>query len=155
MANVNHKDLPNSELHEPKGASTASSSTVYVSDGAGSGSWSTAPYTYTLNVRLDDISTAGSAYVAVPVQGTIAKIYTVIDGAIATADASLTFDINGTPITGSGITVAFTGSAAGDVDSSTPSAANTPTAGQYITVTTDGASTNAVSCNVTLEIDVG
>lgn len=35
----NHSNLTGAELHEPKGASTASSNTVYVSDGAGSGSW--------------------------------------------------------------------------------------------------------------------
>lgn len=39
MASSLHKDLPDSELHEPKGVSSASSSQVYVSDGAGSGSW--------------------------------------------------------------------------------------------------------------------
>lgn len=36
---IEHKDIPDSERHEPKGASTALSGTVYVSDGAGSGSW--------------------------------------------------------------------------------------------------------------------
>lgn len=39
MANVAHSTLTGSELHEPKGADTASLGTVYVADGAGSGSW--------------------------------------------------------------------------------------------------------------------
>lgn len=39
MANVSHASLTGSQLHEPKGASTATLGTVYVSDGAGSGSW--------------------------------------------------------------------------------------------------------------------
>lgn len=39
MANVSHDALTGSELHEPKGADTAVLGTVYVSDGAGSGSW--------------------------------------------------------------------------------------------------------------------
>jgi hypothetical protein len=34
-----HKSLPDAELHEPKGASTASSGMVYIADGLGSGSW--------------------------------------------------------------------------------------------------------------------
>lgn len=34
-----HKTLPDAELHEPKGAATAVAGTVYISDGAGSGSW--------------------------------------------------------------------------------------------------------------------
>lgn len=40
MANVAHSTLTGSELHEPKGADTAGLGTVYVSNGAGSGSWS-------------------------------------------------------------------------------------------------------------------
>ena len=34
-----HKDLPDAQLHEPKGAASASAGQVYISDGAGSGSW--------------------------------------------------------------------------------------------------------------------
>lgn len=37
-----HKNLTGSDLHEPKGADTALVGTVYVSDGAGSGSWQSA-----------------------------------------------------------------------------------------------------------------
>jgi len=36
---IQHKDIPDSQRHEPKGASTASSGFVYVSNGAGSGTW--------------------------------------------------------------------------------------------------------------------
>lgn len=39
MANVAHASLTGSELHEPKGADSAGLGTVYVADGAGSGSW--------------------------------------------------------------------------------------------------------------------
>ena len=39
MANVAHSTLTGSELHEPKGAATAALGTVYVANGAGSGSW--------------------------------------------------------------------------------------------------------------------
>lgn len=37
-----HKNLTGADLHEPKGADTATSGKVYVSDGAGSGVWTTA-----------------------------------------------------------------------------------------------------------------
>lgn len=37
---VQHKDIPEAQLHEPKGVSTAQSNHTYVADGAGSGSWS-------------------------------------------------------------------------------------------------------------------
>lgn len=40
MTNVSHASLTGSQLHEPKGADSATLGTVYVADGAGSGSWS-------------------------------------------------------------------------------------------------------------------
>lgn len=105
-----------------------------------------------LTVKLDDISTAGQIYVVSPVAGTIFKIYSVINGAIATANSILTPKIAGTAITDGAITVAFSGSAAGDVDSSTPTAANTITAGAAIEIETDGASSNTVEVVLTIEI---
>jgi len=41
MATIEHKNITEANLHEPKGVSTASSGEVYVADGAGSGDWST------------------------------------------------------------------------------------------------------------------
>ena len=107
-----------------------------------------------LNAAIDDVSTAGSYWVVSPVAGTVSAIYSVINGAIATADAGLSFEIGGTAITGGGITIANAGSAAGDVDSSTPSAANTVTAGQAIELITDGASTNTVKAEISIVIQV-
>lgn len=39
MATVQHRDIPEVQLHEPKGASTALAGTTYVASGAGSGTW--------------------------------------------------------------------------------------------------------------------
>ena len=39
MANVAHSTLAGSDLHEPKGIGSAAASTVYIANGAGSGSW--------------------------------------------------------------------------------------------------------------------
>ena len=105
-----------------------------------------------LYTSIADISTAGQIYVVSPVAGTITKIYSVINGAIATANSILTPKIAGTAITGGAITVAFSGSAAGHVDSSTPTAANTIAAGQAIEIETDGASSNTVEVVLTIEI---
>lgn len=46
---IEHKDIPDTDRHEPKGISSALDKLVYVSNGAGSGAWSsqfvnTAPY---------------------------------------------------------------------------------------------------------------
>lgn len=36
---IEHRSIPESGLHEPKGASTAAENRVYISNGSGSGSW--------------------------------------------------------------------------------------------------------------------
>ena len=155
---ANHSDLTDPELHEPKGIAAATSGQVYVADGAASGAFSLYPWAnvsgkkVALTVTIDNISTAGQVYVVSPFTGTISRVYSVINGAIGTADATLTPKIAGVAVTDGAITVAFSGSAAGDVDSSTPTAANTITAGAAIEIETDGASTNTVQCFVTLEI---
>lgn len=39
MANISHKNLTSTQIHEPKGADTATANKVYVSNGSGSGTW--------------------------------------------------------------------------------------------------------------------
>ena len=107
---------------------------------------------YAVHCRITDISTAGSYWVVAPHAGDIAVYYTVIDGAITTGDAVITLEIGGTLVTGSSLTIANSGSAAGIVDSATPTAANTVTAGQAIEVITDGGSTNTVAADVAIVI---
>lgn len=55
MADVEHSQLPDELLHEPKGASSAAAGTVYVADGNGSGSFSKLPTT-SLDTVLVSIS---------------------------------------------------------------------------------------------------
>ncbi len=107
---------------------------------------------YFLTVELDDISTAGQKYVVAPDNGKIIKFFSVINGAIGTADATLTAKINGTAVTNGTLTVAYSGSAAGDMDSATPSAANELLEGDVIEIETDGASTNTVPAVVTFVV---
>lgn len=105
-----------------------------------------------INVELADVSTASSCYVVAPAGGTISKIYSVINGAISGANSIITSNINGVAITNGSITVAFSGSAAGHIDSATPTALNTVVAGDLITLTTDGGSTGTVKTVFTIEI---
>jgi hypothetical protein len=105
-----------------------------------------------LTVTMADVSTASSVWVVSPVAATFSKLYSVINGAIATADAAITTEIGGTAVTGGALTIANSGSAAGDVDSATPTAANTLTAGQALEIITDGASTNTVIATFTVEL---
>ena len=104
-----------------------------------------------VGAEITDISTASSHWTVSPVAGTITKIYSVIDGTTATAAAVLTFEIGGVAVTGGTVTIADA-SSAGDVDSATPTAANTVTAGQAIECITDGGSTNTVKSKLILEI---
>jgi len=71
--------------------------------------------------------------------GTITELRTVLKaGAVTTNDAVCTFKIGTTDITGGAITIAQSGSAAGDIDSASPSAANSFTAEQYLAVVVSG-----------------
>lgn len=141
MANVQHSALTDPNLHEPKGASTASNNEVYVADGAGSGSWT--PRTHTLFAHIENISNVSTWYVPIPYNGTIAKVVCVINGTIAASDATITVS-NAAGSSMGTITIAQSGSAAGDVDFLNPTSNNTVTANSFITVATDGASSNNV-----------
>ena len=54
---VEHSELPDNLLHEPKGASTAAAGTVYIADGAGSGSFQKLPTT-SLNITVPTVTKA-------------------------------------------------------------------------------------------------
>ena len=107
---------------------------------------------YFLTSKITTISTAGSTFVPVPDGGTIIKIFTAIKNAISTANAALTFEIGGTAITGGGITVTQSGSAAGDIDTAEPTAANEVAEDGSIEMITDGASSNTIKLVVTFVI---
>lgn len=91
-----------------------------------------------LNIDIADGSADADYYVVSPHAGTISKIWTVIDGAVGTADITVTASIGGTAVTNGVVTIATAGSAAGDIDSATPTAANTVTAGQAIKLAVAG-----------------
>jgi hypothetical protein len=76
-------------------------------------------------------------FVVCPVAGTVTAIYTVIDDVLTTADETLSFAVTGGTSMGD-IVIAYTSSAAGDVDTLAPSANNVVAAGDTIDVTTDG-----------------
>lgn len=105
-----------------------------------------------LTGEIADISSGASSWVVSPVAGEITKVWTVIDGAITVADAAITFEIGGVAVTGAGITIANSGSAAGAVDSSEPTALNVVAAGGAIEIITDGGSTDAAKAVVLIEI---
>lgn len=148
---IEHSAISDTQAHEPKNISTASAGEVYVADGANSGGWKVPPIA--IAVKIDDISTADTIYLASPVTGVISRISVCINGAIATADATVSATINGTSVTGGAVVMPFSGSAAGDVVTVTPTANNTISAlTDYISLATDGASTNTVEAWVSVYI---
>jgi hypothetical protein len=107
---------------------------------------------YFITAEIEDISTASSTFVAIPDGGKVVKILTALQGAISGANAAITFEVGGTAMTNSAITVAYSGSAAGDVDTSEPSAANRVEEGGTIEMITDGGSTGTAKLLVTFVI---
>ena len=107
---------------------------------------------YFITSTIADISTASSTFVAIPDGGKVIKIITALQGAIGTANAAITFEIGGTAITGGAITVTQSGSAAGDIDTATPTAANEVAEDGSIEMITDGASSNTIKLVVTFVI---
>jgi hypothetical protein len=166
MADVQHADLTGASLHETKGADSAGSNTVHQANGSGATSWAKVgisnintssikqlnkkEFTYT----IDTINTAASYYLVIPYAGSISKIWSVIDGSFTGSNTILSFEINNVAVTNGNITITQSGSAAGDVDSSTPTAANTLTAGQALEIICDGGATSDVKCTLTIELDI-
>ncbi len=149
-----HASLTGANLHESKGFDTATVGQVRVADGAGSGTMkkiTTSELDTTsifnandgvVNCQLVDVSTPSTVYVVFPFACTVNKIWSVITTAITVADSTITCSNHAGSSMGT-ITIAFTGSAAGDVDSLTPVSNNTFAAGERIKITTDGGSTTA------------
>jgi hypothetical protein len=159
---VQHADLTGADLHEPKGADSASVNTVYVADGSGSGTWnkigSTSIDTTSIKntnkgkitVEFRDIGTARSIYIPFSEAVTITQITTVVDLAPSTADTILTC-YNALAASMGTITIAVTGAAAGDVDTLTPASNNTVSANSYMRIATDGGCANTP--NAMIQID--
>ena len=107
-------------------------------------------------LQIADIDLVGSntelKHIVSPVAGTIDKIYSVIDGALTSGNATLTAKINGTGITTGVITITQAGSAAGDVDVVSPSALKTVAVGDVISVLVGGTNDAQVLGQVALLI---
>lgn len=180
---IQHSLLTGSDLHEPKGVASAASGRVYVANGSGSGSWTRltaanldfsaltngdyvvvsagVPAGVTLNnanlvalqCYLSNAANAEDAWVVSPLAGEITAIWSVIYDA-CDGNTVITPSIGGVNITDGALNITAAGSAAGDVDSSTPSANNDVTAGQAIRFLSDGGATTALPMLITVLVDV-
>jgi len=98
--------------------------------------------------RMADVSTASTVFGVAPAAGTITKIYSILGAAISGADSVVTCSIGATAITNGVITVANAASAAGDLDSATPTALNTVAAGDLVKAVSGGQSTDTATLDV-------
>lgn len=80
------------------------------------------------------------AHIYAPWRFKVVKVGSMLGGAITSADAVVTTAIDGTAITGGAITIANASSAAGDLDTATPTGANTGVEGAVISFTPASAS---------------
>ncbi len=109
---------------------------------------------YMVSLDIADGSAEAVYYAVCPHAGDIKKIWTVIDGAVSTADITITPAIGATGITNGVITIATAASGAGDIDSATPTANNTVTAGQAVNFTvTGGGSGGSPRIHLVMEIE--
>lgn len=162
MPDIEHKDIPDANLHEPKGAAGASSGEVLQSVGSGATTFAKINTSnidatsikntneYFLTVTLPDVSAASSVYVPVVVASVFVGATTVLGGAITSADSTVTFVRNDSASFGTGITIAYSGSAAGDVDTFTATTNTSVSANGWVRVTSDGGSSTTQPLYVTL-----
>lgn len=88
--------------------------------------------------QVADVSAESTYYMIAEQAGLITKLKAIMDGAVGTADATATFSINGVPITTGVITMPTAASAAGDILSAVPTAANTVAVGDKISFVITG-----------------
>lgn len=151
-----HKDLTGTDLHESKGAASATAGQVYIANGLGSGVWTSKngdvlnANTYSLNGTIDDIGTAGSScFFYVQQKSQMTKLSCVIYAALLTANAVLSIYINGVLFADS-LSVPFTGSSTGGNASVAIATANTINAGSVVEIRSDGGPSNVAKAAVSL-----
>lgn len=159
-----HSALTGSELHENKGVSTAGDDTVATA-ASGATVWqkvnedmidTSSIFTtnrMVLQATITDVSTAETVYIPMPFNCTVDDVYTVLQNSITTADAVVTCR-NHTGNSMGTLTIAYSGSAAGDVDTLSPTANNSFIAGERMSIETDGASSTTQRLFITVYVTV-
>ena len=104
-----------------------------------------------LSLQVPDLAAAASRFAVSPVAGTVTAVRSVLEGAVD-VDTTLTAKIGGVAVTGGAITIAASGSAAGVVDSASPTAGNAVSAGTAIEIACGGEGAVASAATVVVEI---
>ncbi len=107
-----------------------------------------------ISVDMTDISSAGSVWVSPGRACTFKRLVSIINGAITVGDAVITTQIAGVAVTNGSLTIANAGSAAGDVDTATPTALNVLTSAQGLEIVSDGGSTDTCRATFVAEFEL-
>ncbi len=160
---VEHNTLTGSSLHEPlpiDSAGTVDAGKVITPSAVSAGegvlrnlveSEVLTKKTY-ITMRFPTFDTDTDIFYPINFAGVIENIRSAINASFTGADNTLTCKINGTGITNGVITIIQSGSAAGDVDTATPTANRTLAVGNYIQVTSNVAASSGVDANLIFEI---
>lgn len=154
---VEHKNLTGDQLHEPKGVETAAAGSVYVADGAGSGTWSDPAESinninlFSMEQRFDDLGTAGSIIFNVPYKSELKAVNILLYGPID-VDTAITVYINGVLFADS-LTIAAAGTTAGQKKTLAVTTPHSIPAGSLVSITSNGASTVVTKAEVQLELE--
>ena len=106
-----------------------------------------------ITVEMTDVSAAETIYVLMPRACTVTKISSVLLNAITVANAIVTASNHAGTSMGT-LTITQSGSAAGDIDTLSPSSNNTFAAGERLKLTSDGGSTTTSRLFFTIEYTV-
>lgn len=107
-----------------------------------------------LTGEIADVSTASSVRIPITddMEGEVINVATVLGGAIATANAVITVSKNNASM--GTVTIATASSAEGDIDTLVPTSANRfLVSGDWLELTTNGASTNTVPVGFSVTIN--
>lgn len=155
-----HKDLTGADLHEPKGQASAAANTVYVANGAGSGTHQKIalasldltsvqnPNTVYVEGFLDDVSNPSFIIIPAPEGCTFVSAQMFLSAGITVANAIVSFTRNDGSSFGSSVTITQAGSTEGTPFSFTATLNQTITNPGYVKVTTDGGSTTTARLHI-------
>ena len=105
-----------------------------------------------LHARIADVSTASSEYIYIPETGILTAVYCTISAAITGADATISVAASLGGAQATTLTITQSGSAIGDIDSST-GLSTAVTAGQVLEIGTNGQSSTTSVGNCLAFID--
>lgn len=146
---IQHKDITDPDIHELKGVATAALGS-FAKANNGVTVW--AFDEDFIDVDIATLNVAGDYHLIMPHTGTVIKAYSVIDSPIGTNNTTITLSTGGIAMINGTITIPFAGSAAGQVNSCTPTGGNSVAQGSAIKLAVSGTSTGAARCHLAIII---